>query len=205
MDLEGLITPTDLHYTVQHFAVPPVVPTDQWELKIHGQVKNELTLNFDQLRRFPGRSVRTVMECSGSDATFFEYFKDEASAAQGKGMALGSLECGGATVFLKDANGAKRRFTVQSSSCGIKLRASSSSDFQRWHDALSRVASTEVGGSPESCHTQEDDEFADDMTDESSCPASPSPGRSQRTRMSCSWMSLSVLWTRKPVCACTSC
>ena len=77
MELEGLITPTDLHYTVQHFAVPPVVPTDQWELKIHGQVKNELTLNFDQLRRFPGRSVRTVMECSGSDATFFEYFKDE--------------------------------------------------------------------------------------------------------------------------------
>ena len=77
MDLEGLITPTDLHYTVQHFAVPPVVPTDQWELKIHGQVKNELTLNFDQLRRFPGRSVRTVMECSGSDATFFEYFKGE--------------------------------------------------------------------------------------------------------------------------------
>ncbi len=77
MDLEGLITPTDLHYTVQHFDVPPVVPTDQWELKVHGQVKNELTLNFDQLRRFPGRSVRTVMECSGSDATFFEYFKDE--------------------------------------------------------------------------------------------------------------------------------
>ena len=27
MDLEGLITPTDLHYTVQHFAVPPVVET----------------------------------------------------------------------------------------------------------------------------------------------------------------------------------
>ena len=77
MDLEGLITPTDLHYTVQHFDVPPVVATDQWELKIHGEVKNELTLNFDQLRRFAGRSVRTVMECSGSDATFFEYFKDE--------------------------------------------------------------------------------------------------------------------------------
>ena len=28
MDLEGLITPTHLHYTVQHFAVPPVVETD---------------------------------------------------------------------------------------------------------------------------------------------------------------------------------
>ena len=77
MDLEGLITPTDLHYTVQHFDVPPVVATDKWELKIHGRVNNPIALNFDQLRRFAGRSVRTVMECSGSDATFFEYFKDE--------------------------------------------------------------------------------------------------------------------------------
>jgi hypothetical protein len=64
MDLEGLITPTHLHYTVQHFAVPPVVESADWELKIVGEVKTPLTLNFDQLRRFPGRSVRTVMECS---------------------------------------------------------------------------------------------------------------------------------------------
>jgi DMSO/TMAO reductase YedYZ molybdopterin-dependent catalytic subunit len=77
MDLEGLITPTHLHYTVQHFAVPPVVESAEWELKIVGEVRSPLTLNFDQLRRFPGRSVRTVMECSGSDATFFEYFKGE--------------------------------------------------------------------------------------------------------------------------------
>ena len=77
MDLEGLITPTDLHYTVQHFAIPPVVEISAWELKIFGEVKNSVTLNFDQLRRFPARSVRTVMECSGSDATYFEYFKGE--------------------------------------------------------------------------------------------------------------------------------
>src|SRR5208282_2539147 len=77
MDLEGLITPTDLHYTVQHFAVPPVVESAEWELKIAGEVTEPLTLSFDQLRRFPGRSVRTVMECSGGDATFFEYFKGE--------------------------------------------------------------------------------------------------------------------------------
>src|ERR1700752_287930 len=77
MDLEGLITPTDLHYTVQHFAVPPVVETRNWQLRVQGEVKNPLPLNFDQLRRFPGRNVRPVMECSGSDATFFEYFKGE--------------------------------------------------------------------------------------------------------------------------------
>ena len=45
MDLEGLTTPTNLHYTVQHFAVPPVVETEAWELDIVGEVKSRLTLN----------------------------------------------------------------------------------------------------------------------------------------------------------------
>ena len=39
MDLEGLITPTHLHYTVQHFAVPPVVETDAWDSMVVGEVK----------------------------------------------------------------------------------------------------------------------------------------------------------------------
>ncbi len=77
MDLEGLITPTDWHYTVQHFDVPEVVGTDRWSLTVDGEVKNSLKLDFETLRQFPARSVRTVMECSGSDATYFEYFKGE--------------------------------------------------------------------------------------------------------------------------------
>src|SRR2546428_11927723 len=52
MELEGLITPTDLHYTVQHFAVPPVVESAAWELRVGGEVKAPLTLDFEQLRRF---------------------------------------------------------------------------------------------------------------------------------------------------------
>ena len=77
MDLEGLITPVELHYVVQHFDVPEVVPAGQWNLTIDGEVKRSLTINFEELRRFPGRTVRTVMECSGSDATYFEYFKGQ--------------------------------------------------------------------------------------------------------------------------------
>src|ERR1700750_613915 len=53
MDLEGLSTATNRPYTVQHFAVPPVVETASWGLKVFGEVKNPLALNFDQLRRFP--------------------------------------------------------------------------------------------------------------------------------------------------------
>ena len=100
MDLEGLITPAHLHYTVQHFDVPPVVESAEWELKIVGKVKSPLTLNFDQLRRFPARSVRTVMECSGSDATYFEYFKGEGpkpSRTQ-EGMILSASEWTGVSL-----------------------------------------------------------------------------------------------------------
>ena len=68
-ELEGLITPTELHYVVQHFDVPDVVPSEKWALSVTGQVKRPLDLTYEALRRYPGRTVRTVMECSGSDAT----------------------------------------------------------------------------------------------------------------------------------------
>jgi DMSO/TMAO reductase YedYZ molybdopterin-dependent catalytic subunit len=115
MDLEGPITPTELHYTVQHFAVPPVTETKDWELRIFGEVINPLTLNFDQLRRFPGRSVRTVMECSGSDATYFEYFKGEGPkpSRTREGMILSGSEWTGvplAAVLAEAGLTAKARF-----------------------------------------------------------------------------------------------
>ena len=53
MDLEGLITPTHLHYTVQHFDVPPIITADDWSLTIDGEVKNPITLSFDDLRPLP--------------------------------------------------------------------------------------------------------------------------------------------------------
>ena len=46
-------------------------------MHINGEGHNPVTLTYADLRRLPARTVRTVMECSGSDATFFEYFKGE--------------------------------------------------------------------------------------------------------------------------------
>ena len=77
MELEGLLTPTVLHYVVQHFDVPEPVRAEDWALTVYGEVKRPLKLSYEELRRFPGRTVRTVMECSGSDADFFEYSRGE--------------------------------------------------------------------------------------------------------------------------------
>jgi DMSO/TMAO reductase YedYZ molybdopterin-dependent catalytic subunit len=77
LDLEGHMTPTHLFYVVQHFAVPEPMRPEDWRVAIDGEVKQPITLTYEDLRRLPARTVRTVMECSGSDANFFEYFKGE--------------------------------------------------------------------------------------------------------------------------------
>lgn len=77
MDLEGNLTPTHLFYTVQHFAVPEPMHHHDWRVSIDGEVHNPVTLTYEDIRRLPARTVRTVMECSGSDANFFEFFKGE--------------------------------------------------------------------------------------------------------------------------------
>ena len=79
LDLEGNMTPTHLFYVVQHFAVPEPVRPEDWRVSIDGEVTQPVTLTYDDIRRLPARTVRTVMECSGSDADFFEHFKGERS------------------------------------------------------------------------------------------------------------------------------
>ena len=77
MDLEGHMTPTHLFYVVQHFAVPEPIRPEDWRMTIAGEVQNPVTLTYEDVRRMPARTVRTVMECSGSDANFFEYFQGQ--------------------------------------------------------------------------------------------------------------------------------
>ena len=77
MDLEGHMTPTHLFYVVQHFDVPEPIHHEDWRMTIDGEVQNPVTLTYEDVRRMPARTVRTVMECSGSDANFFEYFQGQ--------------------------------------------------------------------------------------------------------------------------------
>ncbi len=106
MDLDGHMTPTHLFYTVQHFAVPEPIPLADWKMTVRGEVTQPLTLTYADLQRMPARTVRTVMECSGSDANFFEYFqgKGPRPTRAEEGMILSAGEFTGvplATVLAK--------------------------------------------------------------------------------------------------------
>ena len=72
LDQEGLITPTQASYVVQHFDVPPVVHPEHWRLSIDGHVRQPISFTFNELRELPGRAARMVLECSGNDAQFFD-------------------------------------------------------------------------------------------------------------------------------------
>ncbi|HJM76199.1 MAG TPA: molybdopterin-dependent oxidoreductase [Dehalococcoidia bacterium] len=75
-ELQGLITPTDLRYVVAQLEIPEPLHPDDWALTVDGAVERALRLNLDDLRRLPGRTVRVVHECSGTDADFFDYLRD---------------------------------------------------------------------------------------------------------------------------------
>ncbi|MGE0673072.1 MAG: sulfite dehydrogenase [Methylibium sp.] len=64
-ELEGIITPTGLHFERHHNGVPDIDPA-QHRLLIHGRVKRALSFGVDHLLRYPMRSQLLVLECGGN-------------------------------------------------------------------------------------------------------------------------------------------
>jgi sulfane dehydrogenase subunit SoxC len=63
--LEGMITPSGLHYERHHNGVPNIDPATHRVL-IHGLVKKPLEFSVDALMRYPRISAMHFMECGGN-------------------------------------------------------------------------------------------------------------------------------------------
>lgn len=64
-DLDGIVTPADLHFERHHAGVPAIDPAT-YTLLLHGMVDRPLVFSIEDLRRFPGRSIIRFIECSGN-------------------------------------------------------------------------------------------------------------------------------------------
>ena len=64
-ELQGIITPADLHFERHHAGVPAIDP-ERYELLIHGMVDRPMTFTLDDLKRFPSESRICFVECSGN-------------------------------------------------------------------------------------------------------------------------------------------
>ncbi len=64
-DLQGTITPSDLHFERHHAGVPDIVAGDH-ELLVHGMVERPMVFRMADLRRYPQMSRICFVECSGN-------------------------------------------------------------------------------------------------------------------------------------------
>jgi sulfane dehydrogenase subunit SoxC len=64
-DLDGIITPADLHFERHHAGIPAIDP-ERYSLLIHGMVDRPKVFTLGDLKRFPGRSIIRFLECSGN-------------------------------------------------------------------------------------------------------------------------------------------
>ena len=63
--LEGIITPSGLHFERHHNGVPEIDPK-QHRFLIHGLVRQPLTFSIESLLRYPLRSHMIFLECGGN-------------------------------------------------------------------------------------------------------------------------------------------
>ena len=63
--LNGIITPSDVHYERHHGGVPVIDPS-KYSLLIHGMVERPRLFTLNDLKRFPGVSRIMFLECSGN-------------------------------------------------------------------------------------------------------------------------------------------
>lgn len=63
--LEGIITPSGLHFERHHNGVPQIDPSAH-RLVIHGAVKQPLKFSVEALLRYPMRTETLVLECGGN-------------------------------------------------------------------------------------------------------------------------------------------
>ena len=63
--LNGMITPSDLHYVIARGGIPAIDPA-RYQLLIHGMVDRPTTFSLDDLKRFPSVSRIMFLECAGN-------------------------------------------------------------------------------------------------------------------------------------------
>jgi len=71
---EGLrfpVTPTGMHYLLNHFDIPEV-DSSSWQLNIHGHVNNEVSIDLENIRNRSAVTMPVTMECAGNGRAFMK-------------------------------------------------------------------------------------------------------------------------------------
>ena len=109
-DLDGFITPSDLHYERHRSGIPNIDP-DKYTLRVEGLVKRPMTLTLKELKKLPVRTEIRYLECGGNGVRGFVGMTPELTPQQIDGMVSTSEWTGTTLASLWDAVGAKEEAT----------------------------------------------------------------------------------------------
>src|SRR5262249_52340691 len=83
--LEGVITPSGLHFERRHSGVPDIDPAKH-RLLIHGMVKRPLIFTVDTLLRYPMVSRVHFIECAGNSQLLYQPTPPNVTVGQTHGL-----------------------------------------------------------------------------------------------------------------------
>jgi sulfane dehydrogenase subunit SoxC len=106
--LEGMITPSGLHFERHHSGVPEIDPA-QHRLLIHGMVRRPLIFTMDALMRYPMVSRIHFMECAGNSQVMYGATPPNLTAGQAHGLVSCSEWTGVPLRYLLEEAGADPR------------------------------------------------------------------------------------------------
>ena len=102
-DLDGIITPSGLHFLMDHVNAVPEIDPQQHRLMIHGMVDRPLIYTMDELKRLPSKSGTYFLECNansrplrGPNGESVQMVHGRTSCSEWTGVLLSVLlkECG---------------------------------------------------------------------------------------------------------------
>jgi sulfane dehydrogenase subunit SoxC len=102
-DLDGIITPSGLHFLMDHVKGIPDIDPEQHRLLMHGLVDRPLSFTMDELKRFPSVSKVYFLECNansrplrGPNGDSVQLVHGRTSCSEWTGVLLSVLlkECG---------------------------------------------------------------------------------------------------------------
>jgi len=124
-DLEGIITPSGLHFERHHNGVPQI-DAEAHRLVIHGQVRQPLSFSIDDLKRYPQRSRIGFIECGGNSNAGWHAEPQQSRAGTLHGLVSNSEWTGVPLSLLLDEAGVdpSARWLVLEASDAIAMNVS---------------------------------------------------------------------------------
>jgi DMSO/TMAO reductase YedYZ molybdopterin-dependent catalytic subunit len=90
----GLTVPNDLFFVRSNYPLP-TVDSEQWRLRVDGDVERELTLTLDEVKALPVRTQTAFLECAGDSRSRYE---PQAEGTAWKNDAIGNATWTGTSL-----------------------------------------------------------------------------------------------------------